>query len=276
MTLHDGGPHPNQCFSLSILPILYRPISILSSPFSPPLPLPSIIYSVIIHVHPGLSHAPHRHAEQEQLLTQLRDSETSANELYTILFTVLPLVVTLPFLWYLVGARSAATALLCLLSATSLLSSAYIMYFVPVGTSAMSTSLGGGSVSGSGFGSGSGSASRRRPSSIFPSTTMQGHGRGGGGGFGARLQQLPDLLASVSDESPINRFLPYLNGSICALLLLAAWAYCARTDVPEGLWLFLLLPAVIFGMVVMARTSIGEIQRGLNELQGMRYEYKGA
>ena len=79
-----------------------------------------------------------------------------------------------------------------------------------------------------------------------------------------------------SDESPINQYLPYLSGSISALLLLAAWAYRSRTDVPEGLWLFLLLPAVIFGMVFMARRSIIEIQTGLTELQGMRYEYKGA
>jgi hypothetical protein len=80
----------------------------------------------------------------------------------------------------------------------------------------------------------------------------------------------------VLDETPINQYLPYLSGSISALLLLAAWGYRPRTDVPEGLWLFLLLPAVIFGMVFMARRSIIEIQTGLTELQGMRYEYKGA
>ena len=80
----------------------------------------------------------------------------------------------------------------------------------------------------------------------------------------------------LTEESPINQYLPYLNAFISALLLLASWGYCSRTDVPEGLWLFLLLPGVIFGMVFMARSSISEIQVGLSELQGMKYEYKGA
>ena len=89
-------------------------------------------------------------------------------------------------------------------------------------------------------------------------------------------QQSHRPVLMVEEESPINRYLPYLNAVIDALLLLASLAYCSRTDVPEGLWLFLLLPGVIFGMVFMARASMSEIQTGLSELQGMRYEYKGA
>ena len=80
----------------------------------------------------------------------------------------------------------------------------------------------------------------------------------------------------TSDESPINQYLPYLNAFICVMLFLASWAYRLRSDVPEGLWLFLLLPGVLFGMVFMARRSMSEIQSGLRELRGMRYEYKGA
>ncbi|KAJ9497911.1 hypothetical protein LTR99_002915 [Exophiala xenobiotica] len=181
--------------------------------------------------------------EQENLLTKLRASESSTNAQYTLIFTVLPLIVSLPFFWYLSISTTRTMALLCLLSITSLGASAYIMHFVPIPGSSSSSSR---------------SGRRPPPSSVFGTGTRSGQ----------RLM--------VLDETPINHYLPYLSGSISALLLLAAWGYQSRTDVPEGLWLFLLLPAVIFGMVFMARRSIIEIQTGLTELQGMRYEYKGA
>jgi hypothetical protein len=130
------------------------------------------------------------------------------------------------------------------LGITSLISSAYMMYMVP-----LSTSLG----SLSSFTRIAPSVQQRRDYSISQ------------GSF---------LL--TSDESPINQYLPYLNAFICALLFLASWAYWSRRDVPEGLWLFLVLPGVAFGMVLMVKRSMAEIQTGLSGLRGMRYEYKGA
>ena len=178
-------------------------------------------------------------SEQEHLLTRLRASESSTNAQYTLIFTALPLVVTLPFLWYLTLSTSKSMALLCLLSITSLASSSYIMFFVPVSTST-SPSV----------------AERSAP----PNSRAEAARR----------------KFALSDQSPINQYLPYLNASIDALLFLASMAYRRRTNVPEGLWLFLLLPGVMFAMVFMARRSINEISRGLDELQGLRYEYKGA
>jgi hypothetical protein len=177
--------------------------------------------------------------EQEQLLTKLRKSESSTNSFYTAIFTGLPCVVTLPFLWYLSLSTTRPMALLCLLSITSLASSAYVMYFVPVSHTA-------------------GASSSSASSSV------------------ARTAQRPVLPVAGGEESPVNQYLPYLNAFICALLLLASWGYSSRTDVPEGLWLFLLLPAVVCGMVFVARRSIGDIQAGLGELQGLKYDYKGA
>jgi len=195
-----------------------------------------------------VSHDELDEQEQENLLTKLRASESSTNAQYTLVFTVLPLIVSLPFFWYLSISTTRTTELLCLLSITSLGASAYIMHFVPIAGSSSSSSSSSSAAARSG--------QRQPPSSVF-------------GTWGSPL-------LTVSDQSPINQYLPYLSGSISALLLLAAWGYRSRTDVPEGLWLFLLLPAVIFGMVFMARRSIIEIQTGLAQLQGMRYEYKGA
>jgi hypothetical protein len=168
----------------------------------------------------------------------------STNAIYRMLFTGLPLVVILPFLWYLGRSTTRSMALLCLLGITSLVSSAYIMYMVPVGAPPGSLS-------------------------VLPSRTASS--------FQQRRDHhvsQPSLLLT-SDESPINQYLPYLNLFISVLLLLASWAYRSR-DAPEGFWLFLLLPGLIFGMVFVARRSISDIQTGLGKLRGMRYEYKGA
>ncbi|KAK4940038.1 hypothetical protein LTR10_019775 [Elasticomyces elasticus] len=178
--------------------------------------------------------------EQEHLLTQLRASESTTNAQYTLMFTALPLVVSLPFLWYLTLSTSRTMALLCLLSITSLASSSYIMFFVPVSTSSSSSV-----------------AERSAPN---PNSRAEAARR----------------KFALSDQSPINQYLAYLNASIDALLFLASMAYRSRTNVPEGLWLFLLLPGVMFAMVFMARRSINEISRGLDDLQGLKYEYKGA
>ena len=153
-------------------------------------------------------------------------------------------MVILPFLWYLARSPTRSMALLCLLGITSLSSSAYIMYMIPVGTPLGSLS----------------SLSRAA----------------------SHVQRRRDHAASrtssllTSDESPINQYLPYLNIFISVLLLLASWACRSRGDAPEGFWLFLLLPGIIFAMVFVARRSMSEVQTGLSELRGMRYEYKGA
>ncbi|KIW44144.1 uncharacterized protein PV06_05177 [Exophiala oligosperma] len=204
-----------------------------------------------------VSHDEMDEQEQETLLTKLRASESSTNAQYRLIFTALPLVVTLPFIWYLFIATSRIMALLCLLSVTSLGSSAYMMSFMPVSSAPTSPSTGSKSTSG-------------RPP---PPSVVFGTGMSTASGSGKNFLS---FFATSAEDGPVKQYLPYMNVAICGILLLAAVGYRARADVPEGLWLFLVLPAVIFGMVVMARRSIGEIQMGLRELQGMRYEYKGA
>jgi len=189
------------------------------------------------------SHDEMDEEEQEHLLQNLQESEMSTNAIYTIAFTSLPLVVIVPFLWYLFRSTARSTVLLCLLSITSLASSSYMMYMVPV-----STPLG----------------SLSAPSRTTPAGQQRASG----------ISQSSFLITSAG--SPINQFLPWLNALIGVLLFLASWAYRSRSDVPEGLWLFLLLPGLIFGMVVIARRSMAEVESGLGQLRGMRYGYKGA
>ncbi|KIW13377.1 hypothetical protein PV08_08565 [Exophiala spinifera] len=216
------------------------------------------------------SHDEMDEQEQESLLKRLRASESSTNAQYTLIFTALPLIVTLPFAWYLFIATSRIMALLCLLSITSLGSSAYIMSCMPVSSSSANTSS-------SGLG-GSGQRRRLRPPPPPPSVVF-GTGTARGSQNEAAFSpfsSFSSFFATSPDDGPVKQYLPYLNAATGVILLVAAMGYRARTDVPEGLWLFLVLPAVVFGMVVMARRNIGDIQVGLSELQGMRYEYKGA
>jgi hypothetical protein len=182
--------------------------------------------------------------EQEQFLQNLQASDTSKNTTYTYIFTGLALVYILPFVRYLALSTSKSMTLLCLLGITSLVSTAYIMYMVPVSTPV-------GALSSSTRGSAS---TQRRQFHALSSTSF----------------------LFTSSESPINQYLPYLNGFIGVLLCMAAWAYHTKSDVPQGFWFSLLYPGPTFGVVLMVRRNMVEIQKGLTELNGMRYGYKGA
>jgi hypothetical protein len=76
-------------------------------------------------------------------------------------------------------------------------------------------------------------------------------------------------------DSPLQ-YLPLLNVFISVFLALVALMYRTKTNVSEGFWLFLLLPGLVLGMVIYMRSTIAEVGKGLEELQGMRYGYKGA
>lgn len=71
-------------------------------------------------------------------------------------------------------------------------------------------------------------------------------------------------------------YLPYLDGAISGLLLLASWSLKRRPDSQEGLWVFLLLPAIMFAMVMVVRKSVADVEAGITQLDGMKYNYKGA
>lgn len=77
-------------------------------------------------------------------------------------------------------------------------------------------------------------------------------------------------------DGPVETYLPYLNGGISGLLLLASWSLKRRPESQEGLWVFLLLPAIIFVMVMIARKSMADVEAGIAQLDSMKYDYKGA
>ena len=83
-------------------------------------------------------------------------------------------------------------------------------------------------------------------------------------------------LINIEFDGPVEMYLPYLNGGLSALLVLASWSLKRRPGSQEGLWVFLLLPAIMFAMIIIARKSMAEVEAGITQLDGMKYNYKGA
>ena len=208
--------------------------------------------------------------EQETLLTNLSTRETKQNKQYVMSFSVLPLMVMLAFLRVLALSTSRAMTLACILSITSLLLSAYIMYFVPIGTPLFAFVT----KTAARFGIAS-AASVSHPQHYYPQQAQQRIGQ-------RQLFTIPSLTKSAPPppdlDTPLALVLPYFNAFICALLALVALRYRASTnpDIPQGLWMVFLLPAVVFLVVLTVRNSIDEIQGGLGGLRGLKYDFKGA
>ncbi len=163
--------------------------------------------------------------EKESLISELRSKEDEQNAQYNLIFSVLPLTVILPFVVYLPSCTP-RTSLFCLLAITSLLSTSFIMRYLPVAPSHL------------------------------------------------KLKQPRPYYIEV--DGPVELYLPYLNGGVSVLLLLASWSLRRRPNSQEGLWVFLLLPAIMFAMIMIARKSMADVEAGITQLSGMKYDYKGA
>ncbi len=178
--------------------------------------------------------------EQESLLSTLSTSATRHDCTYRLIFTALPLLATLPFLYQMTVNPSRSTALPTVLALTSLGITAYSM-----GSVRLDEAMG---------------KAGKRPSTIF-----------------ARPDSGASASALAQAGGPLMVYLPWLNAAIALLLLLLSFLLSNRTDrVSQGFWVLLLLPAVMLGVVTVVRGSMVEIQSGLGELRGLRYEYKGA
>ncbi|KEF55964.1 uncharacterized protein A1O9_07544 [Exophiala aquamarina CBS 119918] len=191
------------------------------------------------------SHDEMDEEEQETLITNLRSSETATNVQYTVFFTALPIITILVFIYFLFLSTKKSVTLACLLSITSLLATAYIMYMIPTGAALFTNPV--------------------RPRLDLSAVALRRRGR---------QIDLPDFFGGA--DSPLTQYLPYLNTFLSVLLALLALGFRGKSGVPDGIWAFFLLPGMVFAIVLVVRASINDIQKGLTELQGMRYDYKGA
>lgn len=80
------------------------------------------------------------------------------------------------------------------------------------------------------------------------------------------------LVRQVQDHGPIREYLPYLNIGLSTVLGLLGLVFRGREEVWRG---FGFLPAVVYGVVLMAKVVMGSVDPE-TELGALRYEFKGA
>lgn len=90
-----------------------------------------------------------------------------------------------------------------------------------------------------------------------------------------RSSRLAAGMEMGMEKGPLELYLPYLNAVLVALLALAGFVGQRRAGEREveGMW-FAVLPGLVFGVVVVAKSIMGSVNVG--ELEGLRYGYKGA
>ncbi|KAF2239392.1 hypothetical protein EV356DRAFT_528652 [Viridothelium virens] len=169
--------------------------------------------------------------EQDKVISKLNTQDAVQNALYTKAFLALAL---LPLPWYLTTLFSQPTTqdlLVVIISITSLLSTAYIVYFMP-------------------------------PRKIDKK--------------GKRPVYIAEREEAVG---PVRKYLISLVAALCTALAINGISVARKLGHDEPwitnpqIW-WTLLPSVIFGLVMFARSQMTPIDTA--ELQRARYPYKGA
>lgn len=76
----------------------------------------------------------------------------------------------------------------------------------------------------------------------------------------------------VDMESPVAKYLPWMNGGLASVLGLLGVLLWSRGDVIGAIWA--LVPGAIYVVVMVARNDL--VPMDIEALERMRYEYKGA
>ncbi|PGG97976.1 hypothetical protein AJ79_09031 [Helicocarpus griseus UAMH5409] len=169
--------------------------------------------------------------EQEAMIQKLLRQDEKRNHQYTLIFTAIPLVSTLLYLPSIIFlASTGPQRICCLLSITSLLSTAYIMKYLRL----------------------------ERPDRKGKRPMRD---------IGAEQQAGP--LGAL-----LERYIGPVNISICSILAITAYVGNGTNRLEDMFWILCLVPGVVFFLVWVCRKIM--ISVDVKELEGLRYEYKGA
>jgi hypothetical protein len=178
--------------------------------------------------------------EQESLIRSLSLENKTRNALYAKLLLSLPILSTIPFIPALFTPQ---IAFLSLLSITSLLSTAYLLYILPPGCTAIPLL-----------------DALNTNTNTDPKTKA-----------GASRIADPLVLRTV-EHGPIRSYLPYLNLVLSAVLALLGQVFIGREMI---WWGFAWLPGGVYAVVLLAKVVMGSVNPEA-ELGALRYEFKGA
>ncbi|KAF3766132.1 hypothetical protein M406DRAFT_339414 [Cryphonectria parasitica EP155] len=222
--------------------------------------------------------------EQESLIQSLADQNASANQLYRSLLLALPILSSIP---YIASLFQPLTTLPALLGLTSLASTSFLLYNLPVTETGIPL-LDAWAQSG------------KRPRARSDGTHDEDdHDDGqtasssaGPSGLGAlnrvRQQRRTHSLSYAGPRSPLEKFLPLLNIGLCVILvlsgLLASRNRAGESDGQGGdeyrrtLYGRLGLaniPAIVYAAVLVAKVVMAGVDPE-RELGALKYAYKGA
>jgi hypothetical protein len=172
--------------------------------------------------------------EQENLIRTLEKENTTRNKQFATALLALPLLSIVPYTPTLFDEH---TTLLSILSITSLLSTAYLLYILPPGRTAIAYL-----------------------DNLNASSSIDNPAR----------RQFSQNLGL--DEGPIRQYLPYLNFGLCGLLVLLGLLVSRKIELWAG---FGWLPVGVYGVVLLAKWMMGSVDPE-GELGGLRYAFKGA
>jgi len=74
--------------------------------------------------------------------------------------------------------------------------------------------------------------------------------------------------------TPLQRYVPYLNAILAALVGYSGLEFKDSPRVHDGFWMICFVPLVMYIGIQMARKFLVEVD--IDELEDMRYDYKGA
>lgn len=201
--------------------------------------------------------------EQEALIASLSHQNESRNAQFRLLLLVLPIASTVPYLIALVTrSRSQTSASTALLSLTSLACTAWTLWAQAPGRTGIRVldSWAGSETSANGKGVGS----YRRKKRDDDDDDSRGD-----------IASVP-FWAEEHRDSPLARYLPYLNLGLCGVLVLTG--LLTKSGASQGHWGHVglnNLPAIVYGVVLVAKMVMGSVDPE-RELSALRYEYKGA
>ncbi|KAG6100352.1 hypothetical protein E4U30_004794 [Claviceps sp. LM220 group G6] len=196
--------------------------------------------------------------EQESLISDLSAQNALQNHHFTRLLLLLPLATTIPYLPLLFRPRDAVIALLSL---TSLLSTTYLLYILPP------------EITGLGFLD----AWTAVPAAVGGQADDRAVSKDGAT---ARVSMMKSQARRLQrgfgcERSPLETYLPYLNGGLVVVLALmglvtgrgagGGFAWIGRGN----------LPGIVYGVVLVAKVVMGSVDPE-RELSPLKYEYRGA
>ena len=181
------------------------------------------------------------------MITELRESEQRLNLIFTRLFTIFPIWLVLVYMPPTYGKFGGVGTSIPLLAATSLFCTAWTMNYVPAGKTG-----------------------------IYPLDKVIENIKDPASEKVKGKRPVPTYAANPlgSGEGPVQRYLPVLNACLALLVLLSVYLGAGTTSGGFAKSVIGCLPALSLAMISAAKVMLGGI--GVEELEGLRYGYKGA